>query len=147
MNQLENLYREVIMEHYKHPRNKGLISNEAYIKIRHKNPSCGDDVTIQTLIEGQTIRDCRFEGHGCSICCASASVLTETMIGKNVDEARDLTDRYLRMVSGAPNDMDQDLGGAEVFSGVRQFPARIKCASISWQAFLKTLEGGAKNDE
>lgn len=137
---LENLYREVIMEHYKNPRNKGLVEGLGY-HIKHiKNPSCGDDVTIQTKCNEGVIEDCRFEGSGCSICCASASVLTETMIGKKVEEAEAIAHNYLKMVSNESIDPSIDLEEAEVFAGVRLFPARIKCASISWKAFLETIK-------
>lgn len=140
MANLENLYREVIMEHYKNPRNKGLFDDPKYHSKHIKNPSCGDDVTIQTKTIDGIIEDCRFEGSGCSICCASASVLTETMIGKNVEEATVIADNYLKMVSNEPIDPKIDLEEAEVFAGVRLFPARIKCASISWKAFLETIK-------
>jgi len=140
MSGLDNLYREVIMEHYKNPRNKGLVENENYHLFRIKNPSCGDDITIQTLVENGIIKDCRHIGHGCSISMASASVLTETMIGKTVEEAQILADNYLNMVANKDFDQNIDLEEAEVFSGVRQFPARVKCASIAWLAFKDTLK-------
>jgi len=138
---LENLYREVIMEHFKNPRNKGLVLNDNNYHITHiKNPSCGDDITIGTKVENGVVIDCRHEGSGCSICCASASVLTETMIGKSVDLAEKIANNYLNMVSNQEVDDSIDLEEAEVFVGVRLFPARIKCASISWKAFLETIE-------
>lgn len=140
MANLENLYREVIMEHYKNPRNKGLVEGLGYHVKHIKNPSCGDDVTIQTKCNEGVIEDCRFEGSGCSICCASASVLTETMIGKKVEEAEAIAHNYLKMVSNESIDPSIDLEEAEVFAGVRLFPARIKCASISWKAFLETIK-------
>lgn len=139
MAQLENLYREVIMDHYKNPRNKGLINQSSYTTIHLKNPTCGDDITIQSQVIQETIQDCRHDGHGCSICCASASILTETMIGKSCFDARNLTNNYLNMVRNQPFDASVDLEEAAVFSGIRQFPARTKCASIAWIAFLDTL--------
>lgn len=139
MAQLENLYREVIMDHYKNPRNKGLINQSSYTTIHLKNPTCGDDITIQSRVNQDTIQDCRHDGHGCSICCASASILTETMIGKSCCDARNLTNNYLNMVRNQPFDASIDLEEAAVFSGIRQFPARTKCASIAWIAFLDTL--------
>ncbi len=140
MAQLENLYREVIMDHYKNPRNKGLINQSSYSTIHLKNPTCGDDITIQSQVDHDTIQDCRFEGHGCSICCASASILTETMIGKSCADAKQLANQYLNMVRNQPYDESIDLEEAAVFSGIRQFPARTKCASIAWMAFLDTLD-------
>jgi SUF system NifU family Fe-S assembly protein len=137
---LENLYREIIMEHYKNPRNKGILPDPAYTTAHIKNPSCGDDITIQTKFDGDKIVDCRHEGKGCSICCSSASVMTETVIGKTVPSARNIADNYLRMVTNKAIDPNIDLEEAEVYAGVKQFPARVKCASIAWQAFLQTLE-------
>lgn len=140
MSGLDNLYREVIMEHYKNPRNQGLSEDPGYTLFRIKNPSCGDDITIQSKVEDGIIKDCRFIGHGCSISMASASVLTEIMIGKTVKDALYLANNYLLMVANKPYDESLDLEEAEVFSGVKQFPARIKCASIAWVAFEDTLK-------
>jgi len=141
MSGLDNLYREVIMDHYKSPRNKGLVEDSKYKLFRIKNPSCGDDITIQTKVENGIIKDCRQMGHGCSISMASASVLTEIMIGKTIEEATYLANNYLNMVANKKYDADLDLEEAAVFSGVKQFPARIKCASIAWVAFKDTIKG------
>ncbi|MBI9009131.1 MAG: SUF system NifU family Fe-S cluster assembly protein [Tenericutes bacterium] len=141
MSELDNLYREVIMDHYKSPRNKGLVEDAEYKLFRIKNPSCGDDITIQTKVENGIVTDCRQIGHGCSISMASASVLTEIMIGKTLEEAKNIADNYLNMVSNKEFDTELDLEEAAVFSGVRQFPARIKCASIAWVAFKDTIKG------
>lgn len=139
MAELDNLYREVILEHYKNPRNKGLSQDPGYVTVHIKNPSCGDDITIQTLTADGVVKDCRHEGHGCSICCSSASVLTETMVGKTLTTSKAIAENYLAMVSNKPFDPTVDLEEAAAYAGVRQFPARVKCASIAWQAFLKTL--------
>ena len=140
MADLDNLYREIILEHYRNPRNKGLVAEPGYVTVHIKNPSCGDDITIQSRVEGGVVRDCRHDGHGCSICCSSASVLTETMIDKPEATARALAENYLKMVSNKEFDATLDLEEAAVYAGVRQFPARVKCASIAWQAFLRTLD-------
>ncbi|HAQ56173.1 MAG TPA: SUF system NifU family Fe-S cluster assembly protein [Acholeplasmatales bacterium] len=140
MADLDNLYRQIIMEHYKNPRNKGLSEQPGYVTAHIKNPSCGDDITVQTLFADGTVKDCRHDGHGCSICCASASVMTETVIGKTVAEALLLADNYLKLVSNKEYDASVDLEEAAVFAGVNQFPARVKCASIAWQAFVRTIE-------
>ena len=140
MSGLDNLYREVIMEHYKNPRNKGLVEDSNYKLFHIKNPSCGDDITIQTFVENNIIKDCRHIGHGCSISMASASVLTEIMIDKTVEEALEIANAYLNMVANKDYDHNVDLEEATVFSGVKQFPARVKCASIAWVAFKDTLK-------
>lgn len=140
MENLETLYREIILDHYKNPRNKGLLSDLSYVTIHIKNPSCGDDITIQSKIADGKILDCRHEGKGCSICCSSASVMSETVIGKDVEEAKNVAENYLKMVSNKEYDASVDFEEAAVYAGVKQFPARVKCASIAWNAFLQTLD-------
>ncbi|MDD4184758.1 MAG: SUF system NifU family Fe-S cluster assembly protein [Candidatus Izemoplasmatales bacterium] len=147
MAQLDNLYREIIMEHFKNPRNKGLLTDGPYRKYRFKNPSCGDDITIQTKTEANRVSDCRHEGSGCSICCASASILTEMMIGRDVDEAKTIAETFVAMVKNEPYDETIDLGEAEAFQGVRMFPARTKCATIAWLAFLETIKPEGDTNE
>ena len=140
MKDLEVLYRQVIMDHYKNPRNKGLLTNDAYKTVHIKNPSCGDDITIQSKIEDGQIKDVRHDGSGCSICCSSASVMSETLKGKEIKDAKMITETYLNMLSNQEFDENVELEDAVVYSGVRKFPARIKCASIAWKAFEGTLE-------
>lgn len=149
MQQLENLYRQIIMDHYKNPRNKGLVDNESYHKEHIKNPSCGDDITIQTKLENGRVKDVRHEGSGCSICCSSASVLSTLMKDKTVKDAQALTETYLKMLSNQPYDETQEehLEDAIAYQGVRKFPARIKCASIAWKAFEETLKEKGEDDE
>lgn len=140
MNNMENLYRQVIMDHYKNPRNKGLVQDPAYKTLHIKNPSCGDDITIQSKVKNGIIEDIRQDGTGCSICCSSASVMSETLIGKPVKQAKIIAENYLNMLSNKDYDEDVDLEEAIVYIGVRKFPARIKCASIAWKAFEGTVE-------
>lgn len=137
-NDLENLYRQVIMDHYKNPRNKGLKGFKKHIHL--KNPSCGDDITIEADINDNVVREVRHEGKGCSICCSSASVLTEVIKGKSVDEAREIIELYFKMLRGEEVD-DERLEEALVYEGVSKFPARIKCATISWKALERLLNG------
>ncbi len=147
MHQLENLYRQIIMDHYKNPRHKGLTDDKNYFTHHIKNPSCGDDITIQTRIENQTIKDVRHDGSGCSICCSSASVLASLMIGKDIDHAEKLTLNYLSMIMNRPFDEDLDLDDAMAYQGVKQFPARIKCATIAWKAFENTIKEWSESHE
>ncbi len=137
MNNIENLYRQVIMDHYKNPRNKGL---KGYPKARIKNPSCGDDITIEALIEGDIIKEVRHQGSGCSICCSSASVLSETLKGKTVEDGKRLIKEFFEMIKGEEID-DEELEEALVYQGVSKFPARIKCATVSWKALERVLNG------
>lgn len=140
MNRLDHLYREIIMEHYKNPRNKGLVEDEHYHSSRIKNPSCGDDVTIQVLVKDGVVKDVKQQASGCSISVASASVLSEIIVGKTVEEAKNIIDNYLNMVTNKEYDDSIDLEEAAVFEGVKKFPARIKCASIAWVALKDILE-------
>ena len=137
---LENLYRQVIMDHYKNPRNKGLMQGNGYKTVHIKNPTCGDDITIQSKIEDGIVKDVRHDGTGCSICCSSASVMSEVVIGKSVEEAIKIKDTYLNMLSNKEYDEGIELEDAIAYQGVRQFPARVKCASIAWKALEGTIE-------
>jgi len=140
MANLENLYREVIMEHYKHPRNKGLIDDPLYVSKHIKSPTCIDDITVQTKVENGKVVDCRHDGTGCSICCASASILTEMVMDRDLQEAESIVTNYINMVTNQPYDKSVDLEEAMAFEEVRLYPARVKCASLSWKAFLDTIK-------
>ncbi len=142
MHQLENLYRQIIMDHYKHPRNKGLKDDPTYQTRRIKNPSCGDDVTIQSKVVNGIVKDVRHDGSGCSICCSSASVLSQRMKDETVDDALALVDDYLTMIINKDKKLNEALDDALAYQGVRDFPARVKCATIAWKAFADTLKKG-----
>ena len=138
INDLENLYRQVIMDHYKNPRNKGLVGSLPHVHI--KNPSCGDDITIEAEIKDGVIKHIHHNGSGCSICCSSASVLSETLENKTVDEAKALIQEFFDMMTGKEDPSDE-LEEALVYQGVSKFPARIKCATLSWKALERVLDG------
>ncbi len=140
MHDLDVLYRQVIMDHYKNPRNKGLLNDPTYKSIRIKNPTCGDDITVQSKVDNGIVKDIRHDGTGCSICCSSASVMSETLIGKTKKDALNITETYLNMLTNKEYDESVELEDAVVYRGVNKFPARIKCASIAWKAFEGTLE-------
>jgi len=140
---IQNLYRQVIMDHYKNPRNKGLINNGDFHDVQLKNPTCGDDVTIQLKTEGEYIQEIRHEGIGCAICCSSASVMSQTLVDKTIDEAKLITKNFYEIVKGEniSDELDEEvMGDAFVYQGVSQFPARIKCATIAWKAFELAIE-------
>lgn len=142
MNDLENLYRQIIIEHYKHPRNKGL---KGYPQAHLVNTSCGDDITVEAKIISGILKEINFEGSGCSICCSSASILTEILKDKSLLEARDIIGQFYGLVMGEEAEADV-LGEAMVFRGVSKFPARIKCATLPWKA-LEQLIKGDKNEK
>ena len=134
---LENLYRQVILDHYKNPRNKGL---KGYPKVRIKNPSCGDDITVEAKVSEGLIEEINHEGSGCSICCSSASVLSETLGGKTTAKAEELIQKFYSMIKGE-DEGDEEWEEALVYQGVSQFPARIKCATLPWKALERLLKG------
>lgn len=139
LSRLENLYRAVILDHTSHPRNFGVLE-EANGRIELNNPTCGDVIQLHVLVEGDRITKARFSGHGCSISTASASMMTEVVIGKTPKEAQQLIGEFLLLVQGKlPADQEADLGDASMLSGVQKFPARIKCATLSWKALERIL--------
>ncbi len=136
---LTQLYRAVIMDHAKNPKNKGLLDDETYLKVHLNNPSCGDDMTVQIKIGDGKILDVRQDGHGCSICCSSASVMSDTLINKTIDEASILINEFYTLIKGEAITHEEELGEAVAYRGVSQFPARIKCATLSWKAIEKAI--------
>lgn len=138
---LSQLYRQVIMDNYKNPKNKGLIQTDDYINEHFKNPSCGDDIYVSLKLDGDKIVDVRHDGKGCSICCSSASVVTELLKGKTKEEALRLIDSFYEMVKGNEIENEEELDEALAYKSVSAFPARIKCATLSWKAIEKALRG------
>ncbi len=139
---IENLYRQIIMEHYKNPLNKGLLSDPNYLLINMHNPSCGDDVTVQLKVEDNIVKDIRHEGVGCSICCSSASVMSETLKGLSKEEAIKIVENFINMVMNKEFDPTYLKGDTQAYSGVRTFPARVRCATLAWVAVEKGLKEG-----
>ena len=146
---LNTLYRQVIMDHYKNPHNKGLTHDPSYTFLHLNNPSCGDDMNVEPNVKDNVIVDARHDGHGCSICCSSASVMTEAVKGKTVDEALKLIEDFYLLVSGKSltEEESEALGEAIAYQGVAQFPARVKCASLSWKACERILRGDANESK
>ena len=112
---LEQLYRQVIMDNYKNPKNKGLINDEKYTIVHLKNPSCGDDMFVQIKLDDGKLVDVRHNGHGCSICCSSASVMSDCLKGKTKDEALSTIDNFLTMIKGEEFDESIDLLFESIF--------------------------------
>ena len=142
MSELSDLYQEVILEHNKNPRNFREISN-ADQYADGKNPLCGDALRVYVAMDGDTITDVAFKGSGCAISKASASMMTQSVKGKTKSEAEHIFGEFHRMVTG---DLDietdeNDLGKLKIFSGVLEFPARVKCASLSWHTLNAALKG------
>jgi len=136
-NNLDSLYRQVIMDHYKSPRNYGTLSDNA-LTLEMNNPTCGDRIEVHLMIEDDRIKDVKFEGEGCSISLASASMMTEAVKGKKLVDALTMSETFSRLMLGEIDELsDQDMGDAEALKGVSKFPARIKCATLAWKAMEK----------
>ena len=134
--QLDNLYQEIILDHYKKPRGRGL--REPYdAQVHHVNPTCGDEVDLRVHLVDGTVADVSYEGMGCSISQASASVLYELMVGRTVQDALSRVDAFTAMIAGRGEvEADEELlEDGVAFAGVAKYPARVKCALLSWMAF------------
>jgi nitrogen fixation NifU-like protein len=141
MSDLRDLYQDVILEHSKTPRNYRELT-AANHKAEGFNPLCGDRFTVYVTLEGDAIRDISFQGSGCAISKASASMMTQILKGKTIGEAEQLFGRFHEMVTGrGPTNDGADMGKLAVFSGVSEFPVRVKCASLAWHTMLAALEG------
>lgn len=135
---LDDLYRRVIMDHYKNPRNRGSFADDA-LKIELNNPTCGDRITLQLKVEDGVVKDARYSGEGCSISMSSASMMTEAVKGQTVEHALELADRFSSLMKGEAVDFE-DYEDIEALSGVNKFPARIKCATLAWNALRKGID-------
>jgi nitrogen fixation NifU-like protein len=131
--ELSDLYQELILDHYRRPRNRGKL-DDANCTAEGDNPLCGDHVNIFVKVKDGKIEDITFEGSGCAISTASASIMTETLKGKTLEEAKQIFKTVHRMLTGEQGEFHEDpkLGKLEVFSGVCQYPARVKCATLAW---------------
>jgi len=135
--QLDELYRRVIMDHYKNPRNRGTFDQSA-VTIDLNNPTCGDKISLQLQVEDGRVKDAKFVGEGCSISLSSASMMTEAVKGKTLEEAMELAANFSGLMQG--EEVQFDYEDIEALSGVNKFPARIKCAMLAWNALKKGIE-------
>jgi len=142
MSDARELYQEVILDHHRRPRNFGPLP-EANCSSEGYNPLCGDRITLYLVVANDMILDVSWEGSGCAICTASASVMTEALKGHTLAEARDLFARFHDVVTGPPDENPNvdGIGKLAVFSGVREYPVRIKCATLPWHTMRAALDG------
>ncbi len=140
MADLQDLYQEVILEHSKHPRNFRALE-AANRSAEGYNPLCGDHFTVYLDIEGDRIRDIAFQGNGCAISKASASMMTQALKGKRTEEAEALFQRFHHVVTGKNGIEASELGKLAAFAGVSEFPVRVKCATLAWHALHAALNG------
>jgi nitrogen fixation NifU-like protein len=141
--ELDDLYRDIILDHYRHPRHRGHLDSPS-AKHEGLNPLCGDEVTVEVKVDGDRLADIAYTGSGCSISQSSASMMTEAVDGKSVEEARRLIGEFTAMMRGSDDVDPEALGDLEALSGVRKFPVRIKCATLAWHTLDEALnEAGA----
>lgn len=137
---LDDLYQQIILEHYRSPKNRAPALEGEDVHVHHSNPLCGDELDLRVDVEDGRVQALVFDGDGCSISQASASVMTETVKGRDLGDALDLAEQFRLMMHGqAPTRMD-DLGDGVVFQGVAKFPVRVKCALLGWMALRDALE-------
>ncbi len=140
--QLGAIYQELILDHYRRPRNKGTLE-AADVEAERRNPLCGDEIVLQLAFDGDLVREARFTGRGCSISQASASMLTQALRGRTRAEAEGLVRRFTALVHGdADAGRDESLGELRALQGVARFPARIRCATLAWSALDEALREG-----
>jgi nitrogen fixation protein NifU and related proteins len=158
---LEDLYREIILDHYRNPRNRGEIDSPSAVRAEGYNPLCGDQVVVTLEVDGETVRDLKVAGQGCSISQSSASMMSAAVKGKPVSEARELISKFKAMMSIHEQTLDAaedetpppsfssepgaELGELEALQGVVKFPVRIKCATLSWNTLQQGLDDAAKS--
>jgi nitrogen fixation NifU-like protein len=138
MGELSDLYQEVILDHNKRPRNFRALEDATHVAEGY-NPLCGDRLSLYLKLDGDIITDVGFQGSGCAISKASASLMTDTLKGRDVKDVRELFEKFHRMVT-TPTDIEvEDLGKLSALAGVREFPVRVKCASLAWHTLKAAL--------
>jgi nitrogen fixation NifU-like protein len=137
--ELDDLYKEIILDHYRNPRHRGSLTDPS---ASHEglNPLCGDEVTVDIAVRDGGIADIAYRGSGCSISQSSASMMTEAVEGKRVDEARALIGSFTEMMRGSDDVDPEALGDLEAMAGVRKFPVRVKCATLAWHTLEEALD-------
>jgi len=143
---LNSLYQQLILEHYRHPRNKGEL-DDGTVEVHLNNPVCGDEIRLQLKIEDDHIADARFVGQGCSISQAAVSMMTSLLQGASLDEAEGVAQRFTEMMHGdEAAAKDKSLGDLRALAGVSKFPVRIKCALLGFEALQKALKESHAED-
>jgi nitrogen fixation protein NifU and related proteins len=130
---LEELYQDIILDHYRRPRNKGTV-DPADFQVKEYNPLCGDEIEVTARLKDGKIAEVKFDGHGCSISQASASIMTQKLVGKTPAEAEGFIDGFLKMMRGDVPFGGKEMGDLKALEGVLKFPVRVKCATLSWHA-------------
>ncbi len=139
---LDDMYRDIIMDHFRSPRGKKPLE-KADVTTDGTNPSCGDEITLQVALDNGTVKDVHVDCRGCAISIASGSMLAEVIKGKSLEDAKRIAEVVKKMLKGEEVDIPDDLGDLDALQGVRNFPVRIKCALLAWVTFME----GIKNHE
>lgn len=139
---LDDLYQDVVMEHKRAPRHFGSLPGATH-SARGRNPQCGDEVQVQLQLDGGTVRDVRFNGRGCAICMASASMMTEAVLGRDEQAVRAMHEHFRAVLTGQEEPGAAPLGKLVSLAGVRRYPSRIKCALLGWHALMHALQENA----
>jgi nitrogen fixation NifU-like protein len=137
---LDDIYKEVILDHYKNPRNKRELP-EATLRCSRNNPLCGDEITVFVRADGDTVQEVAFVGQGCSISQSSASMMTEAVSGKPLEDVRRLIHDFRAMMAGDLDPTEEEFGDLVALKGVVKYPIRIKCAVLAWDVLQEALEG------
>jgi len=143
---MEDLYQEIILDHYRRPKNRSPVLEDEDVHVHHSNPLCGDEMDLRVRVEDDRIAAIVFDGEGCSISQASASAMTAAVAGRELGDALDLAEDFRRMMHGEEPKRPDDLGDGVAFEGVARFPVRVKCALLGWMAMrdaIETYEQGA----
>ena len=137
--ELDDLYQEIILDHYKHPRHHRVLT-ETETLVDEENPTCGDHIKLSARVEGGRVADVAVECQGCAICTASASMMAEKVVGLPLAEARHMSQGFTALMRGGPDMSDEILGDLMALRGVRQYPLRVKCATMPWHALESALK-------
>ena len=137
---VDELYQEIILDHYRAPRNRAAELEPHDVHVHHANPLCGDELDLRLRVTDATIDAIAYDGDGCSISMASASVMTEAVVGRTLEDADDLGEAFRLLMHGEELRREADLGDGVAFSGVAKFPVRVKCALLGWMALRDAIE-------
>lgn len=136
----EDLYQEIILDHYRAPKNRAPELEDESVHVHHSNPLCGDEMDLRIAVDGDTLKGIAFDGEGCSISQSSASAMTVAVQGRDLDDVLDLAEDFRRMMHGDEPKRPDDLQDGIAFTGVAKFPVRVKCALLSWMAVRDAIE-------
>ena len=140
-----DLYQDVVLEHKRSPRNFGHLEHPTH-RAQGTNPSCGDRIAVELVLDGEQVQDIAFSGHACAICMASSSMMTEAVKGQDLAHARALQQRFRAVLTGEEEPDEESLGKLISLAGVRQYPARIKCALLGWHALMHAIAESDTSD-